>query len=275
MKTFTYKIDKKTYKLNVIGSLIKPKKYYIINNEVNLTKNTNWNKFGYIKTKILNKKIQDEIRKKIILYVNKILIDTFPKKNFRKFKLINYHKYLNKSEHYYFLKKIEKGIEFKKVGFEKKIFENAISKLLGVKVTTKNLQSKKINSKTFALRIVRPEKNDFNPPHKDVYLKRLKNGINIYFPIVGSNKLSSLPILPGSHLLNENEILRTKNGAIVNNVKFRVPCIISCKNGLNLIRPNPNKSQILVFSPYLIHGGGSNDNQNKTRVSLELRFWKK
>ena len=275
MKTFTYKIDKKTYKLNVIGSLIKPKKYNIINNEINLTKNTNWNKFGYIKTKILNEKIQNEIKKKIIKYVKKILIDTFPKKNFRKFKLINYHKYLNNSEHYYFLKKIENGIEFKKVGFEKKIFEKAISKLLEVKVTTKNLHSKKINSKTFALRIVRPEKNDFNPPHKDVYLKRLKNGINIYLPIVGSNKLSSLPLLPGSHLFNENELLRTKNGAIVNNVKFRVPCIISCKYGLNLIRPNPTKNQILVFSPYLIHGGGSNDNKDKTRVSLELRFWKK
>ena len=66
MKTFTYKIDKKTYKLNVIGSLIKPKKYNIINNEINLTKNTNWNKFGYIKTKILNEKIQNEIKKKLL-----------------------------------------------------------------------------------------------------------------------------------------------------------------------------------------------------------------
>ena len=151
MRTFTYKIDKKTYKLNVIGSLVKPKKYNIINNEINLTKNTNWNKLGYIKTKILKEKIQNEIKKKIIVYVKKILIDTFPKKNFRKFKLINYHKYINKSEHYRFLKKIENGIEFKKVGFEKKIFEKAISKLLGIKVTTKNLHSKKINSKILRL----------------------------------------------------------------------------------------------------------------------------
>ena len=76
-------------------------------------------------------------------------------------------------------------------------------------------------------------------------------------------------------MFNENELFRTKNGAIVNNVKFRVPCIISCKHGLNLVRPNPTKNQILVFSPYLIHGGGSNDNKDKTRVSLELRFSKK
>ena len=42
---------------------------------------------------------------------------------------------------------------FKKVGFEKKIFENAISKLLGVKVTTKNLQEldEKIDLKSVTL----------------------------------------------------------------------------------------------------------------------------
>ena len=28
----------------------------------------------------------------------------------------------------------------------------------------------------------------------------------------------------------------------------------------------------MIFSPYLIHGGGSNDSTNITRISLELRF---
>jgi hypothetical protein len=137
-----------------------------------------------------------------------------------------------------------------------------------------NRDSKKINPKSFAIRIVRPGKNDFNPPHKDIYLKRLKNGVNIYMPIIGSNLNSSLPLMPRSHNLNEKDIIRTINGVKVNNIKFRVPCIVGTKRGLYLKRPNPNMKQIMIFSPYLIHGGGLNENKNTTRFSLELRFWK-
>jgi ectoine hydroxylase-related dioxygenase (phytanoyl-CoA dioxygenase family) len=41
-----------------------------------------------------------------------------------------------------------------------------------------------------------------------------------------------------------------------------------------MIRPNPNINQMMIFSPYLIHGCSSNDNINMTRFSLEIRFIK-
>ena len=274
-KIFEYKIGKRKYFLRVKGKIIKTKKNIIINKENNLIKDTSWNNKGYITKKILSSEAQSNIQKKIILYLKKTIFALFPGKDFSNFKLTQYHKFINKKEHYFFLSKLSSGIKFKDVGFNKKILESAVSKLLGIDVSTKNPYSNKINKNTFALRIIRPGKNDFNPPHKDIYLKRLKNGINIYLPIIGSNKLSSLPLLPKSHLFSEDEIVRTTNGAEVNKVKFRVPCIISCKSGLNLLRPNPKKSEILVFSPYLIHGGGSNDNKNTTRISLDLRFWTK
>jgi ectoine hydroxylase-related dioxygenase (phytanoyl-CoA dioxygenase family) len=41
-----------------------------------------------------------------------------------------------------------------------------------------------------------------------------------------------------------------------------------------MIRPNPSENEVLVFSPYLVHGGGYNTNIDITRISLEMRFWK-
>lgn len=40
-----------------------------------------------------------------------------------------------------------------------------------------------------------------------------------------------------------------------------------------MMRPNPALNEALVFTPYLIHGSSVNDNQNQTRVSLELRLY--
>ena len=41
-----------------------------------------------------------------------------------------------------------------------------------------------------------------------------------------------------------------------------------------MIRPNPSINELLLFSPYLIHGCSDNDNDNITRMSLEIRFIK-
>ena len=41
-----------------------------------------------------------------------------------------------------------------------------------------------------------------------------------------------------------------------------------------MICPNPNINQIMLFSPYLIHGCSNNNNDNITRISLEMRFIK-
>ena len=39
-----------------------------------------------------------------------------------------------------------------------------------------------------------------------------------------------------------------------------------------MIRPNPTENQLMLFSPYLIHGCANNDNLDTTRISLEVRF---
>ena len=126
-----------------------------------------------------------------------------------------------------------------------------------------------------SIRIVRPDRTDYNPPHRDIYIKRLRNCLNSFMPIYGVNKLSSLSLLKGSHLWNESRTERTKLNPIIDGISYNVPALLRMQNGekLKLIRPNVNDGEIMLFSPYLVHGGAINLSK-KTRISLEFRFKK-
>lgn len=129
------------------------------------------------------------------------------------------------------------------------------------------------------VRICRPNvvsKEDFNPCHRDVYLDFYRNLVNIYLPIVGSNEKSSLFVQEGSHLWSENVTAITTGGAFFKskNKKYSVDAIVQSKNQLTMIRPNPNTNEVMIFSPYLIHGCSDNSNDDSTRMSLEIRFIK-
>lgn len=127
----------------------------------------------------------------------------------------------------------------------------------------------------FFLRIVRPLRPaDNNPPHRDSWLERLSRGVNAYIPLAGSNHLSALPVIPDSHLWPECDIERTKQGAIMNGVKFSVPAVASSTRTLDMLRPAVSDNQVMLFSPHLLHGGAVNFNLDMTRVSLEMRFWR-
>lgn len=127
----------------------------------------------------------------------------------------------------------------------------------------------------YHFRVVRPLSGDNNPLHRDVWLEDYSSCINLYIPIAGSNEKSSLIILPGSHLWSESQIVRTATGAIVNGVKFNVPGVSSIDGEFKVIRPNPGHNEFLLFSPYLIHGGSVNLNKDETRISIELRLWRR
>ena len=275
-----FSIDKKKYSLNITGNLANSTDEVLLEKEDNIISKTNWQLSGFTILRLLDKNTQKNLQDSVISFLTEKINTIFKEISLKDSELKNYHKLVNNNQHYELLRALEGGngeyskIRFKDINFDKKILEDAVSDELKIKVSTKNRYSDEIDPDTFSFRVVRPNQYDFNPPHKDIYLDRLKNGVNIYMPIIGSNKFSSLPILPGSHLYNEKDISRTENGCIINKKKFRVPSIINTKFGFDLIRPNPSKDEILLFSPYLVHGGGSNDNKDITRVSLELRFWR-
>ena len=126
----------------------------------------------------------------------------------------------------------------------------------------------------FHLRLARPGRTDNNPLHRDTWLERLRDGLNLYFPVAGSTADSSLTLVPGSHRWPESRTERTAEGAVYHGTTYSVPAIKSAAEPLHLLRPNPGPNEVLLFSPYLLHGGALNLNADATRISLEMRFWR-
>ncbi|GAA3981373.1 hypothetical protein [Hymenobacter antarcticus] len=148
--------------------------------------------------------------------------------------------------------------------------EARVSALCGRRVRVYNPATGKAE---FHLRIVRPHRSDNNPLHRDVWLDQLRNGVNIYFPVAGSTADSSLALAPGSHWWTEDQTTRTHAGAVYNGTQYSVPGLVDSAQLLHLLRPNPGPEEVLIFSPYLLHGGAVNLNDDQTRISLEMRFW--
>ncbi|MGE5942858.1 MAG: phytanoyl-CoA dioxygenase family protein, partial [Flavobacteriales bacterium] len=166
---------------------------------------------------------------------------------------------------------ITRNLENKDFDFNINAFAERLGVVLGYELTTWVEELKRTH---LQIRISRPNSLDINPPHRDGYLSYWQDIINVWVPIEGCNNKSSLPVFPGSHLITENNILRTESkGAKINGNIYYVPCILETKNGsIRMLRPNPIQGEILVFTPYLIHGAGVNLNNDITRVALELRF---
>jgi hypothetical protein len=190
------------------------------------------------------------------------------------FSLEKYHHYVDDAAHLSLAKSIQFGWHVDKFPLDFDLVNQRLSEIVQRQVTG---EAKHVGFYNFFVRIVRPGKiQDNNPPHRDVWLDRLRNAVNIYFPICGSTSESALPLVPGSHLLPESSLERTAEGAFLNGTRYTVPCALSVEGQpVQLIRPNPSPEEVMVFSPYLIHGGGYNLNHDQTRVSLEARFFAK
>jgi hypothetical protein len=197
--------------------------------------------------------------------------EIFDKTGIKVENLENYHNAVNDEIHQEFIADFSKGFEVSSVK-ELEFLNNEISKITSCDVSTKSPYD---CSSYFWMRIIRPGILENNPAHKDVYLDYLRNAVNIYFPICGSTKNSSLSIAPKTHKENEKNILRTVAGAIVGKRQFTVPAILQINGSLELTRPNPQSDEMMVFSPYLVHGAGINEENDITRISLEMRFWPK
>ena len=145
-----------------------------------------------------------------------------------------------------------------------------VTEILNTKVEGHNPHD---DQRVFHFRVVRPCSGDNNPLHRDVWLEDYSDCINLYIPIAGSNLQSSLILLPGSHLWPESGLMRTADGAIIDGVRFNVPAVTSIDREYKAVRPDPGRNEFLLFSPYLIHGGATNFNEDETRISIELRLW--
>lgn len=191
-----------------------------------------------------------------------------------KFTLEAYHRYVTDEQHAAMARLLQPCFSTERFPIDAGLIAMRVGELLGgIAVTYCNPRVS--NCCEFCLRIIRPGKPDNNPPHRDVWLDHLRDAVNIYVPLAGSTAESALPLVPGSHLWMESEIERTLAGAKMAGQSYRVPSVVGGKRALDFVRPNPQANEVMVFSPYLIHGGGVNFQPDTTRVSLEARFWRK
>ena len=271
-KRITYIINDKEFVFSYAGEMEKGKDETLLLKDDNLLQNTPWDESGFTIQNFLSESDNREF-KNVVTQVIKRLIESSGGKIDAHFTLEKYHAYVTDEIHLKIARSIKDGWKKEDFSFDLTKINQRLSNILQQEVSTIS-EDKSIND--FYLRIVRPGcLQDNNPPHRDVWLDRLRNAVNIYFPICGSTSESALPLLPGSHKYKESDLVRTSEGAVLNDTKYTVPCVISI-NGepLKMMRPNPTENEVLVFSPYLVHGGGYNTNIDTTRISLEMRFWK-
>lgn len=276
---FTYIVDKDKIVRTFEGVIHKNNSNKVeIYSDINLLQESNANKNGFLVKPFLNKNNFLKLEELVFNFLTKAFKINLNKKNITE-NLINIDDFEFKEK----MRKLYYGIPFEELNFRKIDIEKWASNIIGLDLHCDDLPSKSDGGyvgppgpKSIQIRVVRPNKSDFNPPHRDIYYDNLRNGLNCFMPIFGVNERSSLPILKGSHLWNENDTIRTDKYPIIDGNKFSVPAVISKKDGafLKLIRPKVKYGQVMIFSPYAIHGGGVNLG-DEVRISFEFRFWKK
>lgn len=266
-----YEIGTETIDLTLEGETFVGEPRVLVKEDVNLIDDLDWHEKGYAVEQFLTPHLNTELKNGLTQKVKALIIEAGGSVD-DNFTLETYHKYVNDETHLSVAKNIQPGWNVDTFPVDFGLVNKRVSEIVNKTVTA---EAKHIGIYNYFLRIVRPLKfQDNNPPHRDVWLDRLRNAVNIYVPICGSTEKSSLPLVVGSHLAKESEIERTKDGALLNNTQYSVPCVISYKGEeTSLIRPDVAENEIMVFSPYMIHGGGYNFQEDTTRISLEARFW--
>jgi ectoine hydroxylase-related dioxygenase (phytanoyl-CoA dioxygenase family) len=232
----------------------------ILKEDTNLLEFTNFNANGHAVFKIKSRNS----------FLQKMVISKIEEITSQRIDLEKYHLHISDEEH----TKIINAMPWKKTESEEirefaEFMETIVSKILERRV--------KIFNDDIWVRICRPSsqtETDYNPCHRDIYLDFYRNIANIYVPIVGSNDRSSLSMQTGSHFWNERDMVVTRGGAFFPKTgkKYSVDAVLRSRQPLNMVRPNPENDEFILFSPYLIHGCSSNGNTDMTRMSMEIRF---
>lgn len=270
-KTIKVQINDAVVTFKVEGETVYGAEEVLLEKDDNLIATTSWLQDGYTVQPFLEELQYHKLSQGIKHIVKNLLHETGIK-NLENFALTNYHNFVGEAEHAAVVKRVRGGFPIENLPVDIPVLTSRISEICNVPLS---VHGSVFKQGMFWIRIIRPMSNDNNPPHRDVWLNRLRNAVNIYVPICGSNERSSLPLVPESHLWKESEIERTVAGAKIDGITFTVPSVTGAKREMKMIRPTTKKNEVLVFSPYLIHGCGINLNENFTRFSLEMRFWRK
>jgi ectoine hydroxylase-related dioxygenase (phytanoyl-CoA dioxygenase family) len=265
------KIDGKPFNFQIEGDFFWGKNEVLYDADDNVIAATGWQEEGFNILTLLSaaehKRLVDAMRN-IIKHIFNDLSVVYDEE----FNLENYHKYVDENLHQEVIQKT-RFLTYKDLDLNMENIAERVSGAINCKLGCENPL---LDKEVVILRISRPNSLDINPPHRDGYLDIWRHTLNLWLPVVGCNGGSSLPIIPRSHKWNEKDVFRTNNkGASIGGLKYHVPGIAKTTFGLNMLRPNPKIGEVLIFTPFLIHGCAVNLNEDTTRFSLELRLFNK
>ena len=255
---------------HIEGAAGAPADHVLLANAIDLTAGTSWASPGYCVAPGLPVPLQEQLRAGLADLLREFLREAgVPVAS--DFDISHYHHAIadDRERHLAVWSQI-KEIRQERLPVPAAVLEARVSELVGRPVRALNPWD---GERFFHLRVIRPHRPDNNPLHRDVWLPDYDGCINIYLPIAGSTPDSAMPLVPGSHHWPESRTGRTAEGAVYNGVRFTVPALIGAAEPLEIVRPNPSPDELLIFSPYLLHGGAVNLTPDTTRVSLEMRFW--
>ena len=278
MPTSNFEIKGKTYTVSTIGS---PEFKYgedlvLANESTDISFSQPWYQKGYAAIPFLSSEEFAFVKEGLTAAVKKIVFEELGLDP-DDFSLEKYHHLVKTKEDHLKVVSRTRDLFSKDFNFPIEEMLPKFEKILGFGLTDVD---PKFNEKLHIIvRINRPKSSDFNPPHKDIYEEVDKNNyippfINLWIPIAGVTMKSSLPMVPGSHMLNENEILRTFDGSVVEGNPYRVRMIKEWGGSKTLERADVKDGEVLFFTSHLIHGLAVNDEEDLTRVALEFRLFK-
>jgi len=264
-------LDGEPFNFEVNGDFFWGEDEVLFEEKNNVISKVDWINQGYSVVSVFPedefKSLKDSIKNNLL----KAFRENGVEVNEESFELEKYHEYVTSNELHNKIISITRNLEVSDFDLDLDKIAERFGEVLGYKLST---FIPELGKSHVQIRISRPNSLDINPPHKDGYLSYWKDILNVWIPIVGCNEKSSLPVFPGSHFINEKDVLRTESkGAEINGNTYYVPCILEVSNKeMKMLRPNPRPGEALIFSPFLIHGAAINGNQDLTRISLELRF---
>lgn len=273
----TYRIDSSdvTVRVRPNASFASGEDVVLADRFDDLTRGTDWFDDGYCVTSTAKlfdaKNVKHEISNRVAEVINEEHADI----DLTGFSLERYHHFVNDDQHGQVIARTRRFFP-PDFGFDSERIVCGIGDLLGCKLSYTNPVSQ--SEQWIIVRINRPNSKGYNPVHKDIYepldtFGAVPRMINAWIPICGVNGDAGLPVAPGSHLVPESKIKRTKNGSVLNDQKYSVNSILSWDGGSKLKSIAPSANEMLLFSSHLIHGLGRNNNPDLTRVSLEFRLY--
>lgn len=265
-----FTIDEKPFEVEVKGEFFGGEDKVLFSEKGSVIQHCSWLKEGFTKVKMVDEKGFSALKANICSILLKVIKENnIPVDN--NFSLENYHQYVNTDIYHQSVIEKTRFLTFQDFNINMESLLEKFSESVGKRLERTN---PKLPKEIVIMRINRPSSLDINPFHRDGYLDIWENVLNVWIPIAGCNKESSLPVVPGSHYWNEKDIVRTvAKGASINGVSYHVPAVISYKNGLHAQRPDPHYGEALLFTPFLIHGAALNRQPDTTRISLELRLY--